>query len=102
MSPAPLASFIDDLGKYRLLEPGQLDEVVRLQSGFADARGLARELLRRGWISAFQANQVLTRRGQELLLGSYLLIERIGEGGLGLVFKARNCTLSHSVSLTVI
>ena len=52
MSPAALTDFIDDLGKYRLLEPRQLEEVVRLQASFPDARGLARELLQRGWISA--------------------------------------------------
>ena len=102
MSPAALTDFIDDLGKYRLLEPRQLEEVVRLQASFPDARGLARELLQRGWISAYQANLVLTGRGPALLLGSYVLIERIGEGGMGQVFKARNWKLGKVVALKVI
>ena len=102
MSPASLASFIDALEQYRVLEPGQLEEIVRMRGGFAEPRALAKELLRRGWISAYQANLVLTGRGQELLLGSYLLMERIGEGGMGQVFKARNWKLGKVVALKVI
>src|SRR5207244_4365630 len=41
-------------------------------------------------------------RGPELLQGSYVLLERIGEGGMGQVFKARNWKLGHIVALKLI
>src|SRR5207245_2837036 len=71
-------------------------------SRFPDARALARELVQRGWLTPFQVNQLFLGRGQDLLLGSYVLLERLGEGGMGAVFKARNWKLGQVVALKVI
>jgi serine/threonine protein kinase len=59
-------------------------------------------LLHRGWLTAYQANLLLQGRGSELVLGSYLLQERLGEGGMGAVFKALHRTLGREVALKVI
>jgi hypothetical protein len=75
------ASLVDTLRQCRLLDAAQLDGVKSIQAQFADAKVLAGELLRRGWLTAYQANLLLQGRGQELLLGSYVLLERLGEGG---------------------
>src|SRR2546430_1287403 len=45
------------LREYRLLDPARLEDVARLQTRFPDARALARELLQRGWLTAYQINQ---------------------------------------------
>ncbi len=86
----------------RLLEPGQADEFARLQAALPEPRALAAELIRRGWLTPYQINQLLRGRGQELLLGSYILLERLGEGGMGQVFKARNWKLGQVVALKLI
>jgi WD40 repeat protein/serine/threonine protein kinase len=63
---------------------------------------LARELIGRGWLTPFQVNHLFLDKGDELLLGSYVLLERLGEGGMGQVFKARNWKLDRIVALKLI
>jgi serine/threonine protein kinase len=94
---------VDALRLAHLLEPQQLDELTSdLGAHASDPRTLARDLIQRGWLTAFQANLLLQGRGQELLLGSYVLLERIGAGGMGQVFKAKNWKLGRIVALKVI
>ncbi len=97
------AAFTEAIRRARLLEGAQLDEMMRdLQPRFPEPRALAGELIRREWLTPYQANQLLQGRGQELLLGSYILLEQIGEGGMGAVFKARNWKLGRTVALKLI
>jgi serine/threonine-protein kinase len=93
----------DAVRRLRLLEPAQLDEVGRtLQGRFPEPKALARELVRRGWLTPYQVNQLFQGRGDDLLLGSYVVLERLGQGGMGQVFKARNWKLGGVVAIKVI
>ncbi len=100
----PVSVLVEMMGQCRILDPAQVEEVRR---DFAprhanDAHGLATELLNRDWLTPFQINRLLGGRGPELLQGSYVLLERIGEGGMGQVFKARNWKLGRIVALKLI
>ncbi|MBY0522173.1 MAG: protein kinase [Gemmataceae bacterium] len=99
----PVLNLVDVLRQFRLLEAAQLEEATRnLQPRLPDPRQLARELLQRGWLTAYQVNQLLQGRGAELVVGGFVLLERIGEGGMGQVFKARHQKLGRIVALKVI
>jgi serine/threonine-protein kinase len=67
-----------------------------------EPRELARAVVRRGWLTVFQINQLLQNHGSDLLVGPYILKERLGEGGMGQVFKARHRSLDRLVALKVI
>jgi serine/threonine-protein kinase len=71
-------------------------------AAFADGRAIARELVDRGWLTPYQANQLLQGRGGDLVLGPYRLLDRLGEGGMGQVFKARHVSMDRIVALKII
>lgn len=96
------ASLLDALTHNRLLSSEQLREVRQvLQPRCSNPRDLAKELLRRSWLTVYQVNQLFNRHGQKLLLGPYRLLDLIGEGGVSQVFKAwhtgRDCVVALKV-----
>jgi serine/threonine protein kinase len=67
-----------------------------------DPTALCRVILERGLLTRYQLQQVAKGRGAELLVGPYLLLDRLGEGGMGQVFKARHRHLERVVALKLI
>src|SRR5262245_58405602 len=102
MAYATAADLIAELRALRLVEPAQLDEAAQLGSHHTDPRALAKEMIDRRWLTSYQATLLLQDRGSELVLGSYVLLARIGEGGMGQIFKARHQMLGRIVALKVI
>lgn len=95
--------FLDELRRWRLLEPPQLAELSRKFPGRTiGARSLACELIERGWLTPFQASRLHQGRGGELFLGSYVLLDRLGEGGMGAVYKARDGRRDGVVAVKVL
>jgi serine/threonine-protein kinase len=68
----------------------------------SDIRGFARELLQRDLLTAYQVNALMAGKGAQLVVGAYVVIERLGEGGMGQVFKARHRGTQQVVALKVI
>ncbi len=102
MAITAVASLVDALLRHQLLEPSQAAELTLLQGRFPDARALAAELIRRDWLTPYQVNQLFLGRAADLVLGSYVLLQRLGEGGMGQVFKARHQKLGRVVALKLI
>jgi serine/threonine-protein kinase len=90
------ADFVAVLRPHRLLEPAQLEELQDLQVRFADPKALAKELVQRGWLTIYHVNQIGKEHAAELRPGTYVVLERLGEGGMGAVLKSRRSEGSQS------
>src|SRR5438045_3712839 len=93
---------LETLARLPLLEPAQTEELSRLQEAFPMPRALAKELMRREWLTPYQANQLLLGHAEDLIIGPYLCLNKVGEGGMGQVFKARKRPLDRIVALKVL
>src|SRR5579871_419444 len=102
MPNSAVSDVVELLGQQRILEPGPLSEVKSAQGRFNDPRALFRELIQRGWLTSYQASTILQGRGASLTLGSYLILDLLGEGGAGQVFKAKHLSMNRTVALKVL
>lgn len=93
--------FLESLSKSHLLSEAELAECrLRMVEGRRGAVGCATELVERGLLTDWQALQLLSGRAN-FFLGPYLLLERVGKGGVATVYKARHRSMGHTVALKV-
>jgi len=87
--------FVWDLRRSGLIDRGQLDQVVGeflTKSPRAEPPALAEFLVKQKILSAFQAERILQSKTQGLVLGPYVLVDAIGAGSMGQVYKAQSKT----------
>ena len=68
----------------------------------ADARAVASRLVEIGRLTSFQADEVLGGRLPQLFIDNYIILSRLGAGGMGTVFKARHRRMNRIVALKVL
>jgi serine/threonine protein kinase len=94
----------------RLIDSGLLaaDEVAAFQESLpADdhtqtAKDLARELVRKNKLTAYQAQAIFQGKGKSLVMGNYVILDKLGQGGMGMVLKAEHKRMHRQVALKVL
>lgn len=96
-------ALIDLLRQHQFLEPAQLEELSRtpdLQD--TDAGLLGQCLVELRWLTPFQVDRLCRQRPQDLILGPYQLLDRLGQGETGPAFQARKPGKPGTVALKII
>jgi serine/threonine-protein kinase len=93
--------FLARLQQSQLLSRAEIEAVERELSSSGIDQVLQR-LLAEERCTGYQANILQGRTNDPLQLGAYLLLEEIGQGGMGRVFKARHRVMNRLVALKLI
>lgn len=101
MASPGIPEFVESLGASRLLTAAQIRTLQRqLQGQELEASALARILVRQQHLTEWQASQLL--KGQSgFVLDHYQLLNPVGRGGMGHVFRARDTRDQSIVAVKV-
>ena len=86
----------------KLLPSDRQAALPELQRKHAKPYLLAKELLDRAWLTDYQLEEIIKGRGQDLVLGAYALLEVVGKGAMGTVFKAQRRPDGGIVALKIV
>jgi serine/threonine protein kinase len=100
--PVPLEQFVEQLRASGVLAEETLNDFLPPKSEPKDAEALARNLVRQSKLTRYQAAEIYRGKGKSLVLGKYVLMERIGAGGMGQVFKAQHRRMDRLVAVKLL
>jgi serine/threonine protein kinase len=108
MSTAPPTSdaFVELLRKSRLIEPKRLHAYLRQLRALAvvpcEPKELATILIQNGFLTYFQAMQLLKGRYRGFYLNKYKILERLGSGSNSSVFLCQHLSMRRKVALKIL
>ena len=96
--------FLEGLLKSRLISDEAVQEIRNSLPAevLGSSRSIASELVRQGKLTSFQATRILDGKHTGLVLGNNVLVEKIGEGGMGEVFKAEHIRMKRPVVIKIL
>ena len=95
-----VAAFAESIAGSGLVPPDELAAAVAAAGD--DAQVLAQQLVARKLLTHFQIVTLSQGKGASLRLGNYDLLDRLGAGGMGTVYKARHRRMKRIVALKVL
>jgi eukaryotic-like serine/threonine-protein kinase len=101
-TPPDLLSLIRQSGVLDRREFKEVSSKVENGEYPHDSRALAGRLVAEGILTEFQASRLLLQKVHGLVMGRYVILDRLGAGARGRVFKAQHRLMGRVVALKVI
>jgi serine/threonine-protein kinase len=103
-APRPInrKKFLANLRRSKLLPEAQFAHLLPELPATERGRPIARALVEKGLLTRFQAERLLVGHTAGFLLGQYRILDQLGRGGMGRVFKAEHATMKRVVALKVL
>lgn len=99
----PAQELLDCLKASELLSAEDFERATQAASDpKASGFSLAQSLVSSGILTPYQAEAASKHRPAELRIGNYDVLDRLGAGGMGTVFKARHRRMKRIVALKVL
>jgi eukaryotic-like serine/threonine-protein kinase len=100
--PVALEAVVKQLEDSGIVAAGKLKEFIPPNASPKDGEALLRELYKQNLLTKFQAQQVAAGKVKALVLGNYTLLDKIGAGGMGQVFKAEHRRMKRTVAIKML
>jgi serine/threonine protein kinase len=95
-------TFLAHLRQSGLVDDDALDAALERIPATDRGRSIARALVQLGLLTKFQAELLLVGRTNGFVLGQYRILDQLGQGGMGRVFKAEHATMGRTVAIKVL
>jgi eukaryotic-like serine/threonine-protein kinase len=103
MSINNVENLLAALRRVQLLGPDQVDEIEReLGPQYKNPRTLADYLVQIDWLTSYQVDTLFEGDWDELVIGPFIFLSRLGEGGLSQVYKAWDTHKGRIVAVKVL
>src|SRR6185436_5270545 len=99
---ASLETVVKQLEDSGIVAPGKLENFIPPKAHPKTVEELVRELVKQNHLTKFQAQQVALGKSKALILGGYTLLDKIGAGGMGQVFKAQHRRMDRIVAIKML
>ncbi len=97
-----LDTLVKQLTDSGVISAGKLQSFVPPKAHPTSVDELIGELVKQQQLTRFQANQVAAGRAKSLILGNYTILDKIGSGGMGQVFKAQHRRMDRVVAIKML